>query len=330
MTSSARIPAASASRYVPPLRPPTPTPDASARQDLEDAGPLRDRKAIVTHPDDVSASRKRKREEEAPLSPDPYSVVREQKSKQPRIALSPRHAAAGEGEAPDSPIPTAPATAPAVSITTPEPPQHTDLLHGELVSLYSGAADIAPHTLLYAHAVYTENNETLAISTDPSHGVYAECIGDGIVWVFSSTQAVGLLTVRQEHINHLATHLPEALAGFMTANGSSQGIRIQLAYSPQGYREELIERIRQAGVESTRTRLGLADSLDEAEVIEAAVTHEADRWPDRLSALASRWGAESEIVEIPNEAIHISRDGIDLFDSEPYAQLPADLDALPD
>ena len=67
MTSSARIPAASASRYVPPLRPPTPTPDASARQDLEDAGPLRDRKAIVTHPDDVLASRKRKREEEAPV-----------------------------------------------------------------------------------------------------------------------------------------------------------------------------------------------------------------------------------------------------------------------
>ena len=339
MTSSARSPAASASRYVPPLRPPTPTPDASTRKDLEDAGPLRDRKVIVTHTDDVLASRKRKREEEAPLPPDPYSVVREQKSKQPRIALSPRsespaprHAAEGEGEgeAPDSPIPTAPATPPAVSLTTPEPPQHTDLLHGELVSLYSGAADIAPHTLLYEHAIYTENNETLAISTDPSHGVYAECIGDGIVWVFSSTQAVGLLTVRQEHIDHLATHLPEALSGFMTANGSSQGIRIQLAYSPQGYREELIERIRQAGVESTRTRLGLADSLDEAEVIEAAVTHEADRWPDRLSALASRWGAESEIVEIPNEAIHISRDGIDLFDSEPYAQLPADLDALPD
>ena len=340
MTPSARIPAASASRYLPPPRPPTPTPDVSARKDQEDAGVLRDRKAIVTHIDDVLASRKRKREEEAPLPPDPYSVVREQKSKQPRIALSPRsespaprHAAAGEGEAPDSPPPTAPETSSEFFLTTPQPPQHAELLHGELVSLYCGeesSADIAPHTLLYEHAVYTENNETLAISTDPSHGVYAECIGDGIVWVFSSTQAVGLLTVRQEHIEHLATHLPEALAEFMTANGSSQGIRIQLAYSPQGYREELIERIRQAGVESTRTRLGLADSLDEAEVIEAAVTHEAGRWPDRLSALASRWGAESEIVEIPNEAIHISRDGIDLFDSEPYAQLPASLDALPD
>jgi len=329
MTPSARIPAASASRYFPPPRPPTPTPDVSARKDQEDAGVLRDRKAIVTHTDDVLASRKRKREEEAPLPPDPYSVAREQKSKQPRIALSPRHAAAGEGEAPDSPIPTAPATPPAVSLTTPQPPQHTDLLHGELVSLYSGTADIAPHTLLYEHAVYTENNETLAISTDPSHGVYAECIGDGIVWVFSSTQAVGLLTVRQEHIDHLATHLPEALAEFMTANRSSQGIRIQLAYSPQGYREELIERIRQAGVESTRTRLGLAAGMDEPSMVEMIANHAGDEWRHTLSGLASTWGAEPALVEISNEAVHISQEGIDLFESEPYAQRSLNLDAPP-
>lgn len=353
MTSSARTPAASASRYVPPQRPPTPTPDVSVRKDLKDAGPLRDRKAIVTQTDDIRVSRKRKREEDVTLPPDPYSVVREQKSKQSRHAIALR----SDSPAPGSPAPatTLPAATPATTAVAShelpsnaslpstalgadptlesdgDVPEHTDLLHGELVSIYAGensSSDIEPGALLYEHAVYTENNETLATSTNPSHGVYAECIGDAIVGVFSSTQAVGLLTIRHDHIDQIDTHLPQALADFMTANGSSQGIRIQLGYSLRGYREELTERIRNAGIEPTRTRLGLAASLDETSVIEAAITHETGRWRDRLSALASRWGAEPEIVEIPNEAIHISREGIDLFDSEPYAQLPKDLDVL--
>jgi hypothetical protein len=365
MTSSTRIPAASASRYTPAQRPPTPTPDVSTLKELEDASPLRDRKVIVTQTDDRLVSRKRKREEDASLPPDPYSVVREQKSKQSRQALSltsespaPWHAA-GEGAAPDSPTPAAPVRTPeapttssGVDLSTPDRPtrqaltstalrtaptlesdgdlsEHTDLLHGELVSIYAGedaSADTRAPTLLYEHAVYTENNETLALSTDPNHGVYADCIGNGIVWAFSSQRAVGLLAVRQEHIDQIETHYPQALAEFMTAHGSSQGIRVQLGYSPRGYREELTEQIRKAGVESTRTRLGLAASLDEAAVIEAAVTQDAGRWRDRLSALASSWGAEPAIIEIPHEAIHISRDGIDLFESEPYAQLPEDLD----
>jgi hypothetical protein len=115
----------------------------------------------------------------------------------------------------------------------------------------------------------------------------------------------------------------------MTAHGSSQGISVQLGYSPRGYREELTEQTHAAGIESARTRLGLAASLDEVAVIEAAVNQDAGRWRDRLSALASRWGAEPAIIEIPHEAIHISRDGIDLFESEPYAQVPDDLDVLP-
>lgn len=311
MTSSARTPAASASRYVPPQRPPTPTPDVSVRKDLKDAGPLHDRKAIVTQTDDIRVSRKRKREEDVTLAPDPYSVVREQKSKQSRPA-------------------TALGAAPTLE-SDGDLPEHTDLLHGELVSIYAGensSSDIEPDTLLYEHAVYTENNETLAISTDPSHGVYAECIGDAIVGVFSSAQAVGLLTIRHDRMGQLDTHLPRALADFTTANGSSQGIRIQLGYSLRGYREELTERIRKAGIEPTRTRLGLAASLDETSVVEAAITQETGRWRDRVSALASRWGTEPEIVEIPNEAIHINREGIDLFESEPYAQLPEDLDVL--
>ncbi len=367
MTSSARIPAASASRYALTQRPPTPTPDVSARKDLEDAGRLRDRKAFVTQTDDVRASRKRKREEDASLPPDPYSVVREQKSKQSRHALSLRREtpapgyAAGEGVGPDSPppqasvrTPEAPTTSSGVDLSTPDRPtrqalsstalstaptldsdgdlsENTDLLHGELVSIYAGedaSADTGSHTLLYEHAVYTENNETLALSTDPNHGVYADCIGSGIVWAFSSQQAVGLLAIRQEHIDQLDTQLPQGLAQFMTANGSSQGIRLQLGYSPRGYREELTEKIREAGVESTRTRLGLVATMTEASVIEAAVTQDAGRWRDRLSALASTWGAEPAIIEIPHEAIHISRDGIDLFESEPYAQLPDDLDVL--
>ncbi len=356
MTSSARIPAASASRYALTQRPPTPTPDVSARKDLEDAGRLRDRKAFVTQTDDVRASRKRKREEDASLPPDPYSVVREQKSKQSRHALSLRSEtpapgyAAGEGEGPDSPTPEAsvrtpeaPTTSSGVDLSTPDRrtaptlesdgdlSEHTDLLHGELVSIYAGedaSADTGAPTLLYEHAVYTENNETLALSTDPNHGVYADCIGSGIVWAFSSQQAVGLLAIRQEHIDQLDTQLPQGLAQFMTANGSSQGIRLQLGYSPRGYREELTEKIREAGVESTRTRLGLVATMTEASVIEAAVTQDAGRWRDRLSALASTWGAEPAIIEIPHEAIHISRDGIDLFESEPYAQVPKDLDVL--
>jgi hypothetical protein len=367
MTSSARIPAASASRYAITQRPPTPTPDVSARKDLQDAGRLRDREAIVTQNDDVLASRKRKREGDASLTTDPDSVVHEKKSKQSRHALSLRReapapgVAAGEGEAPDSPTPEvsvrtpeAPTTSSGVDLSTPERPtrpaltstalrtaptlesdgdlsEHTDLLHGELVSIYAGedaSADTGSHTLLYEHAVYTENNETLALSTDPNHGVYADCVGNGIVWAFSSQQAVGLLAIRHEHIDQLDTHLPQGLAEFMTAHGSSQGIRIQLGYSPRGYREELTEKIREAGVESTRARLGLVATMTEASVIEAAVTQDAGRWRDRLSALASTWGAEPAIIEIPHEAIHISRDGIDLFESEPYAQLPKDLDVL--
>lgn len=368
MTSSARIPAASASRYALTQRPPTPTPDISTRKELEDASPLRDRKAIVTQTEDLLVSRKRKREEDACLPPDPYNVLREQKSKQSRHALSlpseslaPWHTA-GEGAAPDSPTPEAsvrtpeaPTTSSGVCLSTPDRPtrqaltstalstaptlesdgdlsEHTDLLHGELVSIYAGedtSADTGAPTRLYEHAVYTENNETLALSTDPNHGVYADCIGSGIVWVFSSQQTVGLLAVRQEHIDQIDTHYPQALAEFMTAHRSSQGISVQLGYSPRGYREELTEQTHAAGIESARTRLGLAASLDEVAVIEAAVTQDAGRWRDRLSALASRWGAEPVIIEIPHEAIHISRDGIDLFESEPYAQVPDDLDALP-
>ena len=343
MTPSTRIPPASASRYVPPQRPETPSPDASAREGLdEDASPLRDRKAIVTQTDEGLASRKRKREEDVTLPPDPYSVVREQKSKQSRHTLAPRSespppwygspTAIAAREVAIRPLLSPPDIGAAPALESDDSPaENTHWLHGELVSVHAGersSPPIVPHTLLYEHAVYTENNETIAISTNPSQGVYADCISDELVWTFSSPQAVGLLRIRRENVADLDNDLPRGLAAFMTASRSLQGIRIQLGYSPQAYRTELIGRIRAEGVESTRTRMGLAASMGEQSVIDAAATHEANEWRDTLVGLASRWGTAQDIVELPYEAVHISQEGIDLFASEPYIQLPDDdLDA---
>ena len=372
MTPSNRIPPASASRYAAPQDLPAPSPDVAARagSSAEDASPLRDRKAVITQPDPVGVSRKRKRQEDETLPPDPFSVVREQKYKQSRHAINLRSAegegqgegqgegdAEGAGSAATAPAPASIAPPPRVTApisTTPigshEVPrsaigaasnleadpdlseEYSDLLHGERVSIYSSAdpsSPIATDTLLYENAVYTQDNETIAISTNHAQGVYTHCIGDRLVWIFSSPRAVGLLVIRNENIDDLDVHFPQGLAEFMTVNGSSQGIRVQLGYSPQGYRAELIYDVRAVGVESTRTRLGLAAGMDEPSMVEMIANHAGDEWRHTLSGLASTWGAEPTLVEISNEAVHISQEGIDLFESEPYAQRSLNLDAPP-
>ena len=368
MTPSNRIPPASASRYAAPQDLPAPSPDVAARagSSAEDASPLRDRKAVITQPDPVGVSRKRKRQEDETLPPDPFSVVREQKYKQSRHAINLRSAEGeGQGEG-DAEVAGSAATAPAPASITPPPrvtapisttpigshevprsaigaasnleadpdlsEEYSDLLHGERVRIYSSAdpsSPIATDTLLYENAVYTQDNETIAISTNHAQGVYTHCIGDRLVWIFSSPRAVGLLVIRNENIDDLDVHFPQGLAEFMTVNGSSQGIRVQLGYSQQGYRAELIYDVRAVGVESTRTRLGLAAGMDEPSMVEMIANHAGDEWRQTLSGLASTWGAEPTLVEISNEAVHISQEGIDLFESEPYAQRSLNLDAPP-
>ena len=364
MTPSTRIPPAGASRYVPPQRPETPSPDAWEGEGLaEDASPLRDRKAIVTQTDEGLASRKRKREDHSPQQ----DATRARHTQGDWESVSVALPIEGEGEpvvAQSSALPltnatpTAPVTAPvmaaATTLTEPEPtveantqvqvPAQIELdrpsneppafMHGEYVSVYAGAAT-GLGALLYEEAVLTENNGTIAISTEVDRGVFAEGIAADLGVIVSSPTGVGFMTVPSARMTDVQNLFQAAQSEFIDRTGSNEDIRIRVAHNPSAYRRQLEHVVSTMAVDALpgsaqaiRTLLELPLESTDSQVREATVAHICARHTQVLEAIAHRWGVVDPLVVLPHGALHISRDALDLFQAPPDFTLPDNLNEI--
>lgn len=214
-------------------------------------------------------------------------------------------------------------------------------MHGEYVSVYSGARPVAASgvdqaesetglgDLLFEEAVFTEHNEIIAISTDADRGVLAEGIEGHLVVIFSNPAGVGLMVVRPEHTLTLDDDFDAARAEFVDRTESDQDIRIRMAYNPLACRRQLEQYAAAAPVVLLRALLPVPPHTPDALVRQAAVDHVLARRIASWETLAASWGVLDPLISLPHGALHVRRDAIDLFDAPPRITLPANLDELP-